>query len=168
MVPAVLPIPRSLHVETLLLDEDGLTILASAKATDAPCPRCGQRSDRVHSRYARTLADLPWAGVAVRLRVHVRKFFCDNATCRRRIFPERLADVVAVSARRTDRQRKSLTAIAFALGGEAGARLAGRLGMPVSWLGAASSHGPILRARPAMLPTGVNHFVARFVSRTGY
>jgi transposase len=132
VVPAVLPIPRSLHVETLLLDEDGLTILASAKATDAPCPLCEQRSDRIHSRYARTLADLPWAGVAVHLRVSVRKFFCNNATCRRRIFAERLADVVAVSARRTDRQRKSLTAIAFALGGEAGARLAGRLGMPVS------------------------------------
>jgi transposase len=132
VVPAVLPIPRSLHVETLLLDEDGLTILASAVALDAPCPRCGQRSARIHSRYTRTLADLPWAGVAVHLRLSVRKFFCDNATCLRRIFSERLADVAAVSARRTDRQRKSLTAIAFALGGEAGARLAGRLGMPVS------------------------------------
>src|SRR3954447_26136725 len=132
MVPAVLPIPRSLHVETLLLEEDGLTILASAAATGAACPRCGQQSNRVHSRYARTLADLPWAGVAVHLRVHVRKFFCDNATCRRRIFSERLADVAAASARRTTRQQESLTTIAFALGGEAGARLAGKLGMPSS------------------------------------
>jgi len=132
VVPAVLPIPRSLHVETLLLDEDGLTILASSAAPEAPCPRCGQRSDRVHRRYARTLADLPWADVAVRLRVQVRKFFCDNATCPRRIFGERLADVAAVSARRTNRQGERLTTIAFALGGEAGARLAGKLGMPVS------------------------------------
>jgi transposase len=131
-VPAVLPIPRSLHVETLLLDEDGLTILASSAATDVPCPLCGQRSDRVHSRYARTLADLPWAGVAVHLRVSVRKFFCDNATCLRRIFSERLADVAAASARRTNRQQESLAAIAFALGGEAGARLAGKLGLPIS------------------------------------
>jgi transposase len=132
VVPAVLPIPRSLHVETLLLDEDGLTILACAAATDVPCPLCGQRSDRVHSRYARTLADLPWAGVAVHLRVSVRKFFCDNVICLRRIFSERLADVAAASARRTNRQQESLTAIAFALGGEAGARLAGKLGMPIS------------------------------------
>jgi hypothetical protein len=36
--PAVLPIPRSLHVETLLLDEGGLTILASSEATDVRCP----------------------------------------------------------------------------------------------------------------------------------
>jgi transposase len=132
VVPAVLPIPRSLPVETLLLDEDGLTILASPAATDVPCPLCGQRSDRVHSRYVRTLADLPWAGVAVHLRVSVRKFFCDNATCLRRIFSERLADVAAAAARRTDRQQESLTAIAFALGGEAGARLAGKLGLPIS------------------------------------
>ena len=132
MVPAVLPIPRSLHVETLLLDEDGLTILASSKATAAPCPRCGQRSDRLHSRYARTLADLPWAGVAVHLRGPVRKFFCDHDACPRRIFGERLADVAEVSGRRTNRQRESLTTIAFALGGEAGARLAQRLGMSIS------------------------------------
>jgi transposase len=121
-----------LHVEALLLDEVGLTILASSAAADAPCPCCGQRSQRVHSRYGRTLADLPWAGVTVHLRVQVRKFFCDNATCLRRIFAERLAGVAQACARRTDRQRESLTTIAFALGGEAGARLAGKLGMPAS------------------------------------
>jgi transposase len=121
-----------LHVATLLLDEEGLTILASSDATDASCPLCGERSDRVHSRYARTLADLPWAALAVRLRVQVRKFFCDNDACPRRIFAERLDGVAQVSARRTDRQRAALTAIAFANGGEAGARLAAALGYPVS------------------------------------
>jgi transposase len=120
------------HVEALLLDEAGLTILASSGATDAPCPLCGQRSDRVHSRYARTLANLPWAGFAVQMRVRARKFFCDNDACPRRVFVERLAGVAGASARRTDRQGQALAAIAFALGGEAGARLATDLGMPVS------------------------------------
>jgi hypothetical protein len=132
MVPAVLPIPRSLHVEAPLLNEEGLTILACPAATDVPCPLCGQLAHRVHSRYVRTLADLPWAGVAVHLRVSVRTVFCDNATCLRRIFRERLAGIAAGSARRTTRQQESLTAIAFALGGEAGARLAGKLGLPIS------------------------------------
>jgi hypothetical protein len=127
-----LPIPPSLHVEALLLVDDGLTILASSEATDAPCPLCGWRSGRVHSRYRRTLADLPWADVAVSIRVRVCKFFCDNDACRRRIFAERLSGVAQSSARRTDRQGKALTAIALALGGEGGARLAGDLGMPVS------------------------------------
>ena len=105
MVPAVLPIPRSLHVETLFLDADGLTILASSAAPDAPCPLCGQRSDRVHSRYTRTLADLPWATLAVGLRVQVRKFFCDNVTGLRRIFSEQLGDIAAVSARHAQPRR---------------------------------------------------------------
>jgi hypothetical protein len=35
MVPAALPIPRSLHVETLLLNEEGLTILASSSEATA-------------------------------------------------------------------------------------------------------------------------------------
>src|SRR5215203_3933567 len=93
VVPAALPIPCSLHAETLLLAEDGLTILASPKATNAPCPLGGRPSNRVHSRYTRTLADLPWATLAVRLRVAVREFFCDQPACPRRIFAERVDGV---------------------------------------------------------------------------
>lgn len=127
-----LPIPPSLHVETLMLRDDGLTILASPGATDASCPLCGECSDRVHSRYVRTLADQSWADVTVRFLIRARKFFCANPTCPRTVFVERLDGVAQTYARRTDRQRVALTTIAFALGGEAGARLALRLGMPVS------------------------------------
>jgi hypothetical protein len=132
MVPACLPIPPSLHVEALLLDEEGLTILASPEATEATCPLCGERAARVHSRYTRTLADLPWARLAVRLRLTVRTFSCDNPDWPRRIFAERLAGTAPAHARRTDRQRAALTTIAFANGGEAGARLAVALGYLVS------------------------------------
>ncbi|MEA2525371.1 MAG: hypothetical protein QOF73_2598 [Thermomicrobiales bacterium] len=129
---AILPIPRSFHVETLLLDEAGLTILAATEATDVRCPVCCEPADRVHSRYTRTLADLPWAGVAVRFRIRARRFFCDNPTCPRRIFAERLAGIAQECAHRTDRQREALEAIAFVAGGEAGARLAAELGYRVS------------------------------------
>jgi transposase len=129
---AVLPVPRSLHVETLLLGKEGLTILASSEATGVRCPVCGEPADRAHSRYTRTLADLPWAGVAVCLRIRARRFFCANPTCPRTIFAERLAGIAPASAHRTDRQREALEAIAFVAGGEAGARLAHELGMPIS------------------------------------
>ena len=125
-------IPPSLHVEALLVGEDGLTIRAVSEATEARCPVCGEPADRVHSRSTRTLADLPWAGFAVRLRVRVRKFFCANPTCPRRIFAERLrgsprsppAGPIASGQRCSTSPSRSA--------GEAGARLAAKRGMPVS------------------------------------
>ena len=58
---------------------------------------------RVHSRYQRTLADLPWAHLSVRIQLQVRKLFCHTVDCARRIFTERLPDLVAPWARRTSR-----------------------------------------------------------------
>jgi transposase len=125
-------LPPSLHVAALLLGEDGVTIRAMSEATDVCCPVCGEPAERIHSRSTRTLADLPWARFAVRFHLHVRRFFCENPSCPRRIFAERLAGVAPAFARRTERQRDRLTDLALALGGEAGARLAARHGMPVS------------------------------------
>ena len=94
------------------------------------CPSCSRPSERVHSRYQRTLADLPWATFQVRLEVRVRKFFCGNAACQQRIFTERLPDVAHPWARRTLRMAQSLLAVGVALGGRAGSRLAARLQRP--------------------------------------
>ena len=77
----------------------------------------------------RLVADLPWAGWAVRLELHVRRFFCQNQACPRRIFVERLPGIVPPSARRTTRLTDLLTLIGFALGGEAGNRLVERMGL---------------------------------------
>lgn len=125
-------IPNQLHVDALCFDGDLLTIHASTEGPAAECPLCQQPSRRVHGYYTRTLADLPWCATPVRFRVRVRKFFCDEPACERRIFAERLDEVARVHARSTDRQREALEWIAFALGGEAGARLARELGLLVS------------------------------------
>ena len=126
-------VPEQLRVERLLLDEYGITIHASTNSPAADCPVCGKPSRRIHGCYARTLADLPLGGVPLRVRVRVRrKFFCDELSCSRKVFAERLKNVARVGARRTDRQRVALERIAFALGGEAGARLAHELGLLVS------------------------------------
>jgi transposase len=97
-----------------------------------PCPGCAQMAQRVHSRYKRTLADLPWGTWRVTWQLRVRKFFCDNPACPRQIFTERLPDVAAPWARRTARLAARLTALAVALGGAAGVWLSQQLDIAVS------------------------------------
>ncbi|MDQ2762144.1 MAG: transposase family protein, partial [Pseudomonadota bacterium] len=65
------------------------------------CPCCRHRSRRVRSFYHRTLTDLACGGHAVTLHVRVRRFACRIHRCQRRIFAERLANLVAPFARRT-------------------------------------------------------------------
>jgi transposase len=86
----------------------------------------------VHSRYQRHLTDLPWGTRPVRLQLTVRKFVCRNLCCPRRIFTERVPELVASYARKTCRLIATLQAIGVALGGQAGARLTQRLGVPTS------------------------------------
>jgi len=68
----------------------------------------------------------------VKLILCVRKFFCRAPYCERLIFTERLPKIVAPWARTTQRLSMLLHALAFALGGEAGARLAKRIGLATS------------------------------------
>src|SRR5919108_2177169 len=117
-------VPDRLHVDTLSFDGDSLTVSCRLRGSEACCPVCGEASRRVHGRYTRTLADLPRGGLPVRLRIGVRKFFCDEPSCERRIFAERLGDVAGVHARGTDRRREALEWIAPAFGGGAGGRAA--------------------------------------------
>ena len=48
---------------------DGVTAVITVRHISKanPCPGCGARSERVHSRYLRRLSDLPLAGRSVRL-----------------------------------------------------------------------------------------------------
>lgn len=124
-------LPAGLRIVNLTADREGLVLLAEPEAGHAHCPLCGLRSARVHSRYARTVSDLPCRGIAVRLEVRTRRLFCDRQRCERRIFCERLPDIAA-HARKTARLEDALRAIAVELGGEAGARLARELGLLVS------------------------------------
>ncbi len=125
-------IPKQLRVETLMLQRGGVTVLTSTRESSARCPTCARCSGRVHSTYTRSLADLPWAAIPVSFKVRVRKLFCDNPLCPRKVFAERIEGVARPYARRTDRQRRALEDIGLAMGGRAGARMAARLGLLAS------------------------------------
>jgi len=109
-----------------------ITVLVCATPTVSPCPLCATLAHRIHSHYERTLADLPWASYRIRLRLRVRKWFCDHKPCRRLIFTERLPTIAAPWARRTLRLARRLVALGLSLGGKAGVRLSQCWGLEVS------------------------------------
>ena len=128
----VLPETDFLRLDEIVIASDCVTITATSCQTQALCPSCRETASREHSRYTRSPGDLPIAGLRIRLRLNVRRFFCDNPACRRRTFVERLPGVVRTCARRTERLAEMQRQIGMALGGEAGARSAAQQGMPVS------------------------------------
>jgi transposase len=133
MLPDLL-LPNSKLLELCHLEkkEDSFLLHLQSKLEDGICPECGTKNSRRHSFYIRKLLDLPWAGIPVRVQVKIKKIHCDNSKCHRKIFAERLGEELQPYARRTNRLNQHLNAIGFALGGNAGSKLACFIGMPVS------------------------------------
>jgi transposase len=128
----LLPDPEHLELLCLRAESRTITAIVRTRTTWARCPQCGRHCERIQSRYVRHPADLPWQGVAMRLELHVRRFFCDALDCPQAIFADRLPGVLAPYARRTHRLAGWFTAVGFALGGEAGTRLLAALGLVAS------------------------------------
>lgn len=128
----LLPTVAGLQIEFMTVHEGVILLEGWTTSRNTECPVCQQFSGRVHSRYRRTIADLPWAGMSVKLLVQVRRFICDNPTCERKLFCERLGDEVTAYARRTIRMTQHLYHLAMKLGGEGGAEIVSLLHMSVS------------------------------------
>lgn len=115
---------QALLLSTSLLSLESYTIESGdclllnlfSTQTRVSCPLCGGLTHRIHSHYERTLADLPCVHFKLRLILQVRKFFCVNSECRRRIFTERLPGVAAPWARKTVRLIERLQSIGLAQG----------------------------------------------------
>src|SRR5579883_1015486 len=93
LATTLVPTTNDLALDDVSAGAEEVNATLVATRTAAPCPVCGCLSSRIHSRYQRTLADLPWSQHRVRLVLSVRKFFCDVDACARRIFTERLPGV---------------------------------------------------------------------------
>src|ERR1700693_3123577 len=131
---ALLPLPQKLRLIAIERQGKGLLIQVLSTQMTCRCPLCGAESDAVHSRYHRRLSDLPCAGQPIRLQLTVRKFFCHNPACERRIFTERLPTFVELWAQMTIRLKEAITAVGLATSGSLGTRLSARLGIGTSWM----------------------------------
>ena len=133
MAKHLLPlIPPDLVVEEVHLEAERIVVVARPRSSKASCPLCGRPSWRRHSHHERLLVDLPCHGRRAVVLVRARRWRCATAGCARRVFAERLPEVVRPHGRRTERMGELQRHLGLALGGQAGARLAGCLGAPVS------------------------------------
>src|SRR5215467_1295580 len=131
IVRSSLPAAEHLVLEGVDEIESGVMVRVRAKETPR-CPACSSSQVSYHSCYDRTMRDLPWQGKPVRIRLRARRFRCQNASCGRKIFAERLPEVAAPRARETVRLCEVIGLVGYALGGLPGSRILSRLGMPRS------------------------------------
>ncbi len=126
-----LPLPEGMLIDRVEQTDSQLTVTVISTRAEAACPGCGCSSEHVHSQYQRTVNDVPCGGRKVVLRLGVRKFFCLQLCCPRKVFAERLPDLVQPWARVSNRLLEELKAIGLAASAEVSERLAPRLGMKV-------------------------------------
>jgi len=121
-----------LALEQVVQEQHHFLVSVRSIAAFSCCPLCSSLSERVHSHYQRTVTDIPCSGCTVTLKLVVRRFFCRNESCTRRIFTERLPELLSPHAQMTNRLREALCTLSLATSAEAASRLAPRLGMKSS------------------------------------
>lgn len=80
----LLPDVAEIALESIRSDRSTIRLLVHVARPEASCPLCSHSSMRIHSRYERRLADLPWNGIPVQVILRTRRFFCGTAGCSQR------------------------------------------------------------------------------------
>jgi transposase len=125
-------------------------VRASTCVPQAACSACGVLARRVHSRYQRRISDTAVPDRELLIHLQVRRFFCGDVACSKKIFSEQVPDLTVRYGRRSVGLAQMLRAVALALGGRAGARLSRRLAAAVSRMTLLR----IIRAMPDPAPGG--------------
>jgi transposase len=129
---ALLALSEGMEIDQIQITEMGLEVSVISTHPQSCCPLCSHPSSDIHSHYHRSLKDAPCAGRQLQLSLTVRKFFCRNPLCKRKVFTERLKTLAEPWARMTTRLREQITSIGLATCGKGGVRLADRLGIETS------------------------------------
>jgi transposase len=131
-VATLLGLPEGIEIDHIEITETRLVVSVVSTNPQSCCPLCSQLSSHIHSYYHRSLKDAPCVGRQLQLSLTVRKFLCQNLYCSRKVFTERLPELVEPWARMTTRLREQIASIGLATSGKAGVRLGDRLGIETS------------------------------------
>jgi transposase len=136
-----------------------LLVLVRSRADKAGCSACGTVSGRMHSRYARRLADTAIGPHRTVIRLTVRRFFRPLPVCKRRTFAGQVPGLTVRYGRKPRRRPTHC-------GTSRSRRSAGQVpGLPLPWAyreptgAAAASHGSPGSPAPRVL--GVDDFAIR-------
>jgi len=77
-----------IRLKGISIDKDQFFVSAEIASKYGFCPLCGSRSKRLHSYYCRKLKDLPIISRSVNIELRVRKIFCDNPKCSKKVFSQ--------------------------------------------------------------------------------
>ena len=126
-------VPPGIVVEHQNVGTDHIVVSGRLASVEAGCPDCGTLSRSCHSRYVRTLADLPVGGRTMAILLTVRRFRCTTPGCRRTTFSEDVGGQIGRRhGRRSARCDQVVHAVGIALGGRPGSRMMARLATPCS------------------------------------
>jgi transposase len=120
----LLPCLAVTAVDRAVISGDLVSIWVRAAADGAACPGCGTWCTKVRDRYSRRLRDTAAGGRPVLIWLLVRLLRCGNAECPKGSFAEQPAGLATPYARKTPLLAGQLGAVAAALAGRAGSRLA--------------------------------------------
>ena len=108
------PLPKGLEITAISETAEEVSVRVTSQRATSTRPCCATPSAAIHSYYRRKPLDLPCVGRPIRLLLTVKKFFCRVSECPRKIFVERLPDLVAVSSRLTLRLRSAVQEVSLA------------------------------------------------------
>ncbi|MCX5402658.1 transposase [Streptomyces sp. NBC_00335] len=151
----------TLVLRQAVVADDRLMIDAAGCGPPGACPACQHPAARVHSRYSRHIAGLPFSGRRLIVRLRVHRFFCDQPRCPRRTFVEQVAGLTEPRRRSSTAARSAMRSVAVELGGRPGARLCAKLrlyGRRTSVLGELTAP-PVPARAPRIL--GIDEFAFR-------
>ena len=84
---------KDLRVTETKKIEKTIYITCEISKNESECPFCNHSSNVIHSKYIRTISDLPIQNNEVKLLLVTRKFFCSNPECNNKTFSERFCFV---------------------------------------------------------------------------
>jgi transposase len=128
---ALITLP-GIRLKTAQIIDGSITISAHSKQRFAYCPCCNNKSKHVHSFYIRVLRDLPASTHCVSVNLTVRKFFCRNPECERKIFTEQPGPEISAYSRMTSRTRKTLQTLLLEVSARKGSYIAKLISLPIS------------------------------------